>query len=169
MLSRRSVLVAALVAGTALAACGGPRSGSAACGLVQATGPFVVQQQLDLPRQLLTDVPQGLPAEMPARVVGQRETRGAVAYRDGQLAVTYAGPGFPTDSQVGYGVLIVDDSSQRAMGVLIFDASPPPGRPELGVVTSGERSVPLFGVRVLFAEVSNPRCPLLGDTTVKTS
>ena len=158
------VLVASL-----LAACGGGGTRSAACGLVQATGPFIVQQQLDQPRQLLTDVPQGLPTELPVRVVGQRETRGGVAYREGQLAVTYGGAAFPADVRVGFGVLVVDDSSQRAMGVLIYDAVAPQGRPQLGSVTGGERSVPLFGVRVSFADVSNPRCPLLGDTTVVSS
>jgi hypothetical protein len=40
----------------------------------------------------------------------------------------------------------------------------PQGRPELGYVTGGERSIPLFGVRVSWIDVSNPRCPLLGDT-----
>ena len=149
----------------ALAACGGgERRGAAACGIAQLAGPAIVQQQLDDPRQILTAAPVGLPGELPARVIGQREARVAVSYAAEQIAARYAGDGFPRDPQVGFGLLVVDDTSQRVIGVLIYDAVAPPGRPELGYVTGGERSVPLFGVRVSWIDVSNPRCPLLGDT-----
>ncbi len=161
----RSARGAALVLLTTLAACGG-REGNraAACGIAQLAGPAIVQQQLDNARQILTAAPIGLPAELPARVVGQRESRVAVSYVDERLAVSYGGEGFPVDPQVGFGLLVVDDTSQRVVGVLIYDAVAPRGRPELGYVTGGERSVPLFGVRVSWIDVSNPRCPLLGDT-----
>lgn len=147
-----------------LVACGGERTRSAACGLAQLAGPAIVQQQLDNPRQILTAAPRGLPAALPARVVGQREGRATIAVSAGQLTVAYAGEGFPLDPQVGFGLLVVDDTSQRVIGVLIYDAAAPRERPELGYVTSGERSVPLFGVRVSWLDVSNPRCPLLGDS-----
>jgi hypothetical protein len=88
----------------------------------------------------------------------------SVSYVGEQIAATYDGGGFPADPQVGFGLLVVDDTSQRVVGILIYDAVAPAGRPELGYVTSGQRSVPLFGVRVSWVDVSNPRCPLLGDT-----
>jgi len=161
----RSVPGGALALLATLAACGGgERNRAAACGIAQLAGPAIVQQQLDNARQLLTAAPVGLPSELPARVVGQRETRAAVSYAGERLAVSYSGEGFPLDPQVGFGLLVVDDTSQRVVGVLIYDAVAPKGRPELGYVTSGERSVPLFGVRVSWIDVSNPRCPLLGDT-----
>ena len=148
-----------------LAACGGgERRGGAACGLAQLAGPNLIQQQLDNARQLLTSAPIGLPAELPARVVGEREGRVTVSYVGEQIAASYAGAGFPVDTRVGFGLLVVDDTSQRVVGVLIYDAVAPQGRPELGYVTGGERSVPLFGVHVSWMDVSNPRCPLLGDT-----
>lgn len=148
----------------ALAACRSEGAGAAACGLVQTTGPFIVQQQLDQPRQILTAAPRGLPAELPARVVGQREGRVAIAYSAEQIAATFSGDGFPADPTIGFGLLVVDDTSQRVVGVLIYDAAAPRERPQLGYVTAGERSIPLFGVRVSWDGVSNPRCPLLGDT-----
>ena len=162
---RRSAGGGALALLATLVACGGgERNRAAACGIAQLAGPAIVQQQLDNARQILTAAPIGLPAELPARVVGQRETRVAVSYVGEQLAVSYRGDGFPVDPQVGFGLLVVDDTSQRVVGVLIYDAVAPQGRPELGYVTGGERSVPLFGVRVSWIDVSNPRCPLLGDT-----
>lgn len=155
----------ALVLLATLAACGGgERNRAATCGIAQLAGPVIVQQQLDDARQILTAAPVGLPTELPARVVGQRESRVGVAYVGERLAVTYAGEGFPLDPQVGFGLLVVDDTSQRVVGILIYDAVAPRDRPELGYVTGGERSVPLFGVRVSWIDVSNPRCPLLGDT-----
>lgn len=159
-----AIRVGSLVAAT-LVACGGERTRSAACGLAQLAGPAIVQQQLDNPRQLLTAAPRGLPDELPVRVVGQRQGRAMIAYSADQLAVAYGGEGFPADVQVGFGLLVVDDTSQRVIGILIYDAAAPRERPELGYVTSGERTVPLFGVRVSWPDVSNPRCPLLGDTT----
>jgi len=163
--TRPSARGAALVLLATLAACGGgERNRAAACGIAQLAGPAIVQQQLDNARQLLTAAPIGLPGELPARVVGQREARVAVSYVDERLAASYTGDGFPVDPQVGFGLLVVDDTSQRVVGILIYDAVAPKGRPELGYVTGGERSVPLFGVRVSWIDVSNPRCPLLGDT-----
>lgn len=162
----RAARGAALALLASLTACGGGREGNraAACGIAQLAGPAIVQQQLDNARQILTAAPIGLPAELPARVVGQRESRVTVTYAGERLAASYGGEGFPVDPQVGFGLLVVDDTSQRVVGVLIYDAVAPQGRPELGYVTGGERSIPLFGVRVSWIDVSNPRCPLLGDT-----
>ena len=148
-----------------LAACGGERTRSAACGIAQLAGPAIVQQQLDDSRQWVTAVPRGLPADLPARVVGQAQGRATLTPGEEQLAVRYTGEGFPAEPRVGFGLLVVDDTSQRIVGILIYDAVAPRERAELGYVTSGERSIPLFGVRVSWVDVNNPRCPLLGDST----
>src|SRR2546426_5251232 len=50
-----------------------------------------------------------------------------------------------------YALLVVDDSTQRAMGVLIYESEPPKSYPRLGTVTggpNGEKTIPLYGVRV---------------------
>jgi hypothetical protein len=46
--------------------------------------------------------------------------------------------------------------------VLIYESTIPRNYPQLGTVTGADHGVPLFGVRVNWAGVSNPRCPLLG-------
>jgi len=47
--------------------------------------------------------------------------------------------------------------------VLIYESQrPPPGFPQLGTVSGGDKTIPLYGVRVDWPSVNNPRCPLLG-------
>src|SRR5260370_569347 len=94
-----------------------------------------------------------------------RASTGTVAYRAQRLAMAYQGADFPpspSDSSV-YALLVVDDSTQRAQGVLLYEGRRPPQTyPQLGTVTGSDKSIPLYGVRVDWASVSNPRCPLLG-------
>ena len=57
----------------------------------------------------------------------------------------------------------MDDSTQRAQGVLIYESRrPPEGYPSIGTLTAIDRTTSLYGVRVDWANVSNPKCPLLG-------
>src|SRR5207249_4608379 len=78
---------------------------------------------------VLTDAPRGLSASLPTIVAGtSHQGEVTVAYEGPRLALTYQGPSFPpfpTDSAV-YGVLVVDDSTQRAQGVLIYESVRPP-------------------------------------------
>ena len=73
----------------------------------------------------------------------------------------YRGAGFPSR---GYALLVVDDTSQRAMGVLIVDQEEPKRPPAIGTVIGGSTALNLYGVRVDWASVSNPRCPLFGGS-----
>src|SRR2546427_632260 len=140
--------------------CGGDRSRSPTCGLALLVGPRMIQQQLTILPFVLSD----------AIVAGtSHQGEVTVAYEGPRLALTYQGPSFPpfpTDSAV-YGVLVVDDSTQRAQGVLIYESvRPPPSFPQLGTVRGGgggtDKTIPLYGVRVDWPSVSNSRCPLLG-------
>jgi len=131
-------------------------------------GPRLIQQQLSVLPYVLTDAPRGLAASLPALVAGTaQQGEVAVAYGGQRLILTYQGPNFPafpTDSAV-YAVLVVDDSTQRAQGVLVYESvRPPPTFPQLGTVKGGggDKTIPLYGVRVDWPSVSNPRCPLLG-------
>lgn len=149
-------------------ACGGDRSGSPTCGLAALAGPTLIQERLKRSPFVLSDAPRGLAASLPARVAGTgQQGEVAVAYSGPRLTMTYQGPNFPpfaTDTTV-YGLLVVDDSTQRAQGVLIYEGLRPPATyPRLGVVSGAgtDRSIPLYGVRVDWSGVSNPRCPLLG-------
>jgi hypothetical protein len=150
-----------------LAACTSGRSGSPVCGLALIAGPTVIYQQLADPRMILTQVPRGLPTSLPARVGGQ-STQGTalVAYdRANQLTLGYQGDNFPAPG-AGYALLVVDDTSGRVEGVMIYD-SQDPRAVKLGTMTGpgGSNTVPLYGVRVDWNGVSNPKCPLLGDST----
>ncbi|HYT03614.1 MAG TPA: hypothetical protein VEM13_01880 [Gemmatimonadales bacterium] len=151
---------------TLLASCGGDRSHSPTCGLAQIAGPALIQQQMTILPYVLTDAPRGLPGSLPARVIGMQQGSVQVTYARGALTMAYDGPVFPagavSDTTV-YGLLLVDDSTQRAQGVLIYESRrPPKNYPQLGALTAADRAVPLYGVRVDWPSVSNPRCPLLG-------
>lgn len=148
--------------------CGGDRSGSPTCGIAALAGPMLIQERLKQAPFVLTDAPRGLATSLPARVAGSgQQGQVAVSYRRHQLSMTYQGPNFPalpTDTTV-YALLVVDDSTQRAEGVLIYEGARPPATyPSLGVVTAAgtDQSIPLYGVRVDWSSMSNPRCPLLG-------
>ena len=75
------------------------------------------------------------------------------------------GPGFP--AVPGFGIMLVEDSTDTFQGVLIYDLDPPMGYPILGGVSDGRLVVPLYGMRVAWGAVSFPRCPLFApiDTT----
>ena len=148
--------------------CGGrDRTHSPTCGMAQLIGPSLIQDQLRLLPFVLTEPPRGLPGSLPARVAGNaQQSTVAVAYSGQRLAMTYQGPNFPpypSDSTV-YALLVVDDSSQRAQGVLLYEGQrPPKSYPALGAVSGGDKTIPLYGVRVDWRGVSNSHCPLLGS------
>jgi hypothetical protein len=162
----RRCRITALVLTALASACGGDRTRSPTCGLALLVGPRLIQQQLTVLPYVLSEAPRGLSASLPALVAGtSQQGEVSVSYAGPRLALTYRGPNFPpfpNDTTV-YALLVVDDSTQRAQGVLIYESIRPPTTfPQLGTVAGGDKAVPLYGVRVDWASVSNPRCPLLG-------
>lgn len=162
----RPLLLVALVAG----ACGRSSSGSPTCGIAAIAGPSLITSQLANARAVLTDPPRGLPESLPALVIQlkSRDTGALIVGRDaqGRVSIQYRGQGFPPR---GYGLLVVDDTSQRAMGVLILDQEEPERHPVIGTVIGGSTALNLYGVHVDWASVSNPRCPLFGGPAPTTS
>ncbi|HEX4574599.1 MAG TPA: hypothetical protein VH158_05660 [Gemmatimonadales bacterium] len=155
-----------LLLGAAGACGGGDRSRSPTCGMAQLIGPSLILEQLKQSPYVLTDAPRGLPSSLPARVVGAAsQATVSVRYDGRHLTMAYPGANFPvhpTDAFV-FALLVVDDSTQRAEGVLLYEAPrPPPSYPQLGSVTGGDATIPLYGVRVDWRSVNNPGCPLLG-------
>jgi len=155
---------------TPLLSCSGDRSRSPTCGMAQLIGPSLIQDRLRHLPFVLTDAPRGLPGTLPVRVVGTpQQSTVLVTYSKGALTMEYQGAGFPTASvsdTTAYAVLAVDDSTQRAQGVLIYESHrPPEGYPSIGSLTGQDRTMPVYGVRVDWAGVSNPKCPLLGAPT----
>ena len=147
--------------------CSGDRSRSPTCGMAQLIGPSLIQDRLRHLPFVLTEAPRGLPGTLPVRVVGTpQQSTVLVTYTKGALTMEYQGAGFPASSvsdTTTYAVLVVDDSTQRAQGVLIYESHrPPEGYPSIGSLTGQDRTMPGYGVRVDWAGVSNPKCPLLG-------
>jgi hypothetical protein len=148
------------VLGIALLAACGRGGGSPTCGIAMIAGPGLIKEHLTNARAVITDVPRGLPDSLPAIVIQQRP--GAVITgldAEQRISMQYRGPGFPPQ---GFGLLVVDDTSQRAMGVLIFEQQEPQQYPRIGTIIGGSTVLNLFGVRVDWVSVSNPRCPLFG-------
>ncbi len=162
---------AAVLALAALAACGGPRSGSPACGLAQLAGPTLILQRLGDTRALLLDAPRGLPDRLPLRIVGHGDqTSMLVGYQQDQLVLRTDSVLLPAvftdaagkDSTV-YGLLVADDSSNRVEGALVYESQRPPASfPRLGTLSDGSRTIPVFGVKLDWASMNNLACPLLG-------
>lgn len=150
-----------------LAACTVDKNRSPVCGFEMFAGPRLVQDRLNDARALLTDAPRGLPASLPARVAGRTDTAHVIKGVAGdQLALVYEGNYFPPDTIISdstvYGLLVVDDSSERVVGLLVYEGiAPPKDFPRIGVVAHEAVTIPLFGVRVNWAKIYNPRCPLL--------
>jgi hypothetical protein len=152
---------------TPLSSCSGDRSRSPTCGMAQLIGPSLIQDRLRQLPFVLTVAPRGLPGTLPVRVVGTRQQGTVlVSYTKGALMMEHQGAGFPAASvsdTTAYAVLVVDDSTQRAQGVLIYESRrPPEGYPSIGTLTGEGQTAPLSGARVDWAGVSNPKCPLLG-------
>ncbi|MGH7568388.1 MAG: hypothetical protein ACREL9_05345 [Gemmatimonadales bacterium] len=154
---------ATLPAVLAVVACSTDRPRSPACGLALLVSPGLIREQLRNPLAVVPEAPRGLPASLPARVAGKGEAAKGemtVGYEQGLLVMEFQGDSFPR--RPGYALLVVDDTSNRAMGVLVYDTEGPTEHPMIGRVTGPGLTVPLYGVRVDWAGVSNPRCPILG-------
>jgi hypothetical protein len=163
-MKRSALLHLALV--LLLGACG-RSGGSPTCGLALLAGPSIIISQLDNARAVLTDPPRGTPDSLPAHVIEQKAGSGGIGAlivshdREGKISMLYRGTGFPAR---GYGLLVVDDTSGRAMGVLLLDREEPANHPAIGTVIGGSIVLNLYGVRVDWASVSNPHCPLFGGS-----
>jgi hypothetical protein len=161
----RQLLICALVV-TACGRGGSAGGGSPTCGIAALAGPSLITSQLSNARSVLTDPPRGVPDSLPALVLLQktRDNGAVIATRDaeGKVSILYRGGGFQPR---GYGLLVVDDTSQRAMGVLVLDQEEPADHPAIGSIVGGGAALNLYGVRVDWASVSNPRCPLFGPPT----
>jgi len=164
-LTKRLLPLVLLVA----AACTRGNSGSPTCGIALLAGPGLITSQLSNARAVLTDPPRGIPDSLPALVIQQKNDRGAVIVgrdAEGKISIQFRGPSFPSR---GYGLLVVDDTSQRAMGVIILDQEEPLNHPAIGTIIGGGTTLNVYGVRVDWASVNNPRCPLFGGPTSPTT
>lgn len=155
---------AAVIAAAAGLACAPEGPAPPACGIVLVGGPTVILQSFQNVSLVIVDVPQGLPPSLPVRPVGHEQSDAIVGYGEPGVVIGYQGLGLPAEE--GFGLLVQDDSTGVVHGVLIYGTQPPPEDfPTLGIVSDDQRTVPLYGVRVNWHQISNPRCPLLGQPT----
>ena len=150
----------------ALAACSPPNQGenSAICGITMLAAGARILDRITLPHLALTEPPKALhDSIVAARVVGYGTTPAVTALADdGRVIVTYLGEGFP--SRPGFGAALVDDSSEVLMGILIWDAQPPPADyPRIGTITNTSTTMPLIGVLVNWSSVDSDRCPIFAE------
>jgi hypothetical protein len=141
-----------------LAACHGNPENNAACGFTSmAVASRLVQSLQDLSHVVNTP-PAEVPAVLPGKVVAHGTSPVAASRTPAGLTLRYSGDAFP--QLPGFGVLLVDDSTEAVRGVMIFEPDPPKGWPKLGTIESGGTSLPLYGMRVHWADLNAPRCPM---------
>lgn len=172
--SATALAAVALATVASLTACTVDRSRSPVCGMALLVGPNLILQQLSDARALLTDAPRGLPGSLPVRITGQPDTSRAVTSgeRGGLLLELDANliPDISVDSSgrdsTVFGVLLVDDSTAVVHGVLVYERPRPPADyPRVGTLSDPRRAIPIYGLRVNWRDLSNPRCPLFGNPT----
>ena len=91
-------------------------------------------------------------------MVGHGTTQVLITRGPDGLIMGFEGEAFPKTP--GFGVLLVDDSSEVTRGVLIYDKEEQGGIPKLGTISGTASTIPLYGMRVNWSNVSDPRCPL---------
>ena len=147
-------------------ACNRNPENSATCGFTSIAAAGIILQSLQDVNRLVANPPPQLPNVWPARVVGYGTARAVVANGPDGLVLGYEGPGFPTVP--GFGLLLVDDSSEVVRGVLIYEPEGPAGYPKLGTITGATTTgatstLPLYGARIHWPSVTAPRCPLFAE------
>ena len=140
------------------AACGGNPENSAACGFASFAGASMTSQQLGNRHAWLNDAPKDLKTVIAARVVGFGTSRALISHGADGLVLGYEGEGFP--ARPGFGILLVDDSSEVTRGVLIYDKEEQKEIPRLGTISGSTSTIPLYGMRINWTSVSDVRCPL---------
>jgi len=153
-------ILVGVVATVAVGCGGGNPENRAACGFSAMAGATMVLDQLRAGTKILDALPAGVVGTVPARVVGYGTVPALAAEGAEGAVIGFEGEGFPATP--GFGLVLVEDSAEVFKGVLIYDLDPPRGLPQLGVVSAGSSAIPLFGTRVTWAAVSEPRCPLFG-------
>ncbi len=159
-MSRRLVTLA-LLAGIAGCAPRNRSENSAICGITMLASATRIIDQLTVVQFALSEAPEELlEGRFPARVIGYGTTAAAASpAEDGGVAAVYTGEGFPT--RPGFGVALIDDSSEVFRGVLIWDKEPPPDDyPTIGTISDSSVTMPLISVLINWESVNSERCPL---------
>ena len=143
-----------------MAGCDRPAGGvPPTCGMAALAGATNLLEQFTIPNQTLAGPPTSLPERTVARVVAGGAFPAVVGRTDSTLVVGIEGTPPPT-TRPGFGVLVVD-TQERVIGVMVYEGDPIPGAPKLGEVSVAGGSIPLIGVQVDPAKIMDPNCPSL--------
>lgn len=129
------------------------------CGLAALAAATTLLEQFTIPNQTLAEPPGTLPERTVARIAADGALPAVVGRTDSLLVVGVEGNP-PATVKPGFGVLVVD-TGDRVMGVMVYEGDPIPGAPKLGEVSLAGGSVPLIGVQVDPARITDPNCPSL--------
>lgn len=143
-----------------LAGCDRPAGGvPATCGLVAVAAASTLLEQFTIANQTLAEPPGSLPERTVARFAADGALPAVVGRTDSLLVVGVEGNP-PTTVKPGFGVLVVDPQD-RVLGVMLYEGDPISGAPRLGEVSLVGGAVPLIGVQVDPARITDPSCPSL--------
>jgi len=144
-----------------LAACG-HADNSSGCGLSAVVGPTVLLNEFSTPNQTLATPPPRLPEKMAVRLAAGPAYSAIVGRSDSQWVIGVNGA-LPRNTKVTFGVLVLD-SAEKPLGVMLYEGSGVEGAPHIGTVSAGNFVVPLIGVRVDPARIQDAHCPLFPDS-----
>lgn len=152
----------ALAALALLAGCSSKGSGGYGCGIAAVAGQSLILEEFTRPGKTLSAPPADLPASLPVRIALGPVFRSVVGRADSQLVVGLQGA-LPDTPAVGFGVLIVTPEG-KADGVLLYNGDPIQGAPKLGIVSAGDRSLPLIGLQTTVRNFEDASCPIFPDS-----
>ena len=155
------LITLALLAGIAGCAPRERSENSAICGITLLASATRILEQLNQVQSTLAQAPEAmLQGRFPARVMGYGTTAAVASpVEEGGVAATYSGEGFP--ALPGFGVALVDDSSEVFRGVLVWDKEPPPPNyPTIGTIGDSSGTMPLIALLINWESVNSERCPL---------
>jgi len=127
------------------------------CGMAAVAGATNLLEQFTIPNQTLAAPPASLPERTVVRMVADGAFPAVVGRTDSMLVVGIEG-NLPPTAKPGFGVLVVD-TQDRMIGVMLYQGDPIPGAPRLGEVSVAGGSIPLIGVQVDPAKIMDPNCP----------
>ena len=135
--------------------------GSVSCGLDALTGPLSVKESFGR-GNVLTSVPEVVPASLPIRMVAGPAWRSSVTRDADRWRVQTLGL-VSKELRAGYGVLVTDEGG-APLGVLVFEGRRVPGATDLGSLAIGDTTVPLLGVRINPRALGSSACPVFPDS-----
>ena len=129
------------------------------CGVAAIAAATTLLEQFTVPNRTLAAPPVSLPERTVARVIADGAFPAVVGRTDSLLVIGVEGNP-PASAKPGFGVLVVD-LEERVVGVALYEGDPITGAPRLGEVSLADASLPLIGVQVDPANITDPSCPSL--------